>query len=94
MPAAKDARHAAGVRRGQPAAAPTARPCLTLPLCCAAQLWDVGGHVRSLQMAANYLQGSDAVVIVYDVTQHEVRQPAVLGWVEAQQAKGTVREHS
>jgi GTPase SAR1 family protein len=42
------------------------------------QVWDVGSQVRSLQMAANYLQGSDAVVVVYDVTQHEVRQSAVL----------------
>lgn len=61
------------------------------------QLWDVGSHVRSLQMAANYLQGSDAVVIVYDVTQHEVRQSVcVLGWawVDAQQAERTVHGNS
>jgi GTPase SAR1 family protein len=37
------------------------------------QLWDVGSHVNSLEMAANYLQGCDAVLIVYDVTRQEVR---------------------
>jgi GTPase SAR1 family protein len=40
------------------------------------QLWDIGSQVKSLQMAANYLQGCDAVVIVHDLTNKEVRQEA------------------
>lgn len=37
------------------------------------QVWDIGSHVSSLSMAANYLQGCDAVLAVYDANRHEVR---------------------
>jgi GTPase SAR1 family protein len=33
-----------------------------------AQLWDVGNGVSSLQMAANYVHGCDAVLMVHDLT--------------------------
>jgi hypothetical protein len=38
------------------------------------QLWDIGSQIKSLQMAANYLQGCDAIIIVHDLTNQEVRQ--------------------
>ena len=51
--------------------------CARLPLPCdvqvALQLWDVGSGVSSLQMAANYIHGSDAVLMVHDLTQRQVR---------------------
>lgn len=55
--------------------APWGRCCLVTTICCIAavlQLWDIGSQVKSLQMAANYLQGCDAVVAVYDITRQQV----------------------
>lgn len=36
------------------------------------QLWDVGSGVSSLQMAANYLHGCDAVLLVHDLARLQV----------------------
>ena len=36
------------------------------------QLWDVGSSVGSLQMAANYLHGCDATLLVHDLSRQEV----------------------
>lgn len=37
-----------------------------------AQLWDVGAAMRSLTMAANYISGCDAVLMVHDLSQRQV----------------------
>jgi hypothetical protein len=42
----------------------------------ALQLWDVGSGVGSMQMAANYLQGCDAVLLLHDLARPHVRGPA------------------
>lgn len=36
------------------------------------QVWDIGSHVSSVNMAANYLHGCDAVLVVFDAAQKEV----------------------
>eukprot|EP00775_Hariotina_reticulata_P007161 gene7161-7376_t len=37
------------------------------------QVWDIGSHVSSLDMAANYLHGCDAVLAVFDIGQPQSR---------------------
>lgn len=43
------------------------------------QMWDVGSGVSSLQMAANYLHGCDAVLMVYDISRAQVIENVCCG---------------
>ena len=58
----------------------SARPSLPLGApTVAAQLWDVGGGVATLQMAANYVHGCDAIFMFHDLLRRQVRQKATKG---------------
>ncbi len=35
------------------------------------QLWDLGSSIGSASMAANYIHGCHAVLLVYDITQQQ-----------------------
>lgn len=44
----------------------------------ALQLWDIGGQTIGSKMVSNYIYGAQAVILVYDITNFQVR--AQLSW--------------
>jgi len=39
----------------------------------ALQLWDIGGQTIGSKMVSNYIYGAQAVILVYDITNFQVR---------------------
>lgn len=44
----------------------------------AMQVWDVGGGLKSPELAASYLHACDAVLVVYRAADQQVRHTALL----------------
>lgn len=61
------------------AATATAACSVRRPLRCsgdvhvALQLWDIGGQTIGSKMVSNYIYGAQAVILVYDITNFQVR---------------------
>lgn len=49
------------------------RPLTSLNLRFCTQLWDIGGQTMGGKMVGNYIFGSHAVLLVYDITNYQAR---------------------